>query len=90
MTVAKLAKLEPSLGVSGPQLVPYRRVWLECSVRSCSPPLVRYPTDCMYSDTVPGMNNILSMIHNRRRRDTYIIGGLIGVCLFFLLRYIFW
>jgi len=38
-------------------------------------------------DTV---NNILSMIHNRRRRDTYIIGGLIGVCLFFLLRYVFW
>lgn len=30
------------------------------------------------------------MIHNRRRRDTYIIGGLIGICLFFLLRYMFW
>jgi len=41
-------------------------------------------------NTVPGINNILSMIHNRRRRDTYLIGGLIGICLFFLLRYIFW
>ncbi|KAF8506637.1 v-SNARE protein [Russula emetica] len=41
-------------------------------------------------NTVPGMNNILSMIHNRRRRDTYIIGGLIGVCLFILLHYMFW
>ncbi|KAH9982979.1 v-SNARE protein [Lactifluus volemus] len=40
--------------------------------------------------TVPGINNILSMIHKRRRRDAYIIGGLIGVCLFFLLRYMFW
>ncbi|KAF8481886.1 v-SNARE protein [Russula ochroleuca] len=41
-------------------------------------------------NTVPGINDILSMIHNRRRRDTYIIGGLIGICLFFLLRYMFW
>jgi Golgi SNAP receptor complex protein 1 len=41
------------------------------------------------SDTVPGINNILSMIHKRRRRDAYIIGGLIGICIFFLLRYMF-
>jgi hypothetical protein len=40
-------------------------------------------------DTVPGINNILSMIHKRRRRDAYIIGGLIGICIFFLLRYMF-
>ncbi|KAI0275131.1 V-snare-domain-containing protein [Gloeopeniophorella convolvens] len=40
-------------------------------------------------NTVPGINNILSMIHKRRRRDAYIIGGLIGICLFFLLRYLF-
>jgi len=41
-------------------------------------------------NTVPGINGVLSMIHNRRRRDTYLIGGLIGICLFFLLRYMFW
>ena len=41
------------------------------------------------SDTVPGINNILSMIHKRRRRDAYIVGGLIGICIFFLLRYMF-
>jgi len=41
-------------------------------------------------NTVPGISGILTMIHNRRRRDTYIIGGLMGVCLFFLLRYMFW
>jgi len=41
-------------------------------------------------NTVPGINNILSMIHKRRRRDAYIIGFLIGICLFFLLRYMFW
>jgi Golgi SNAP receptor complex protein 1 len=40
-------------------------------------------------NTVPGINNILSMIHKRRRRDAYIIGGLIGICIFFLLRYMF-
>jgi len=40
-------------------------------------------------NTVPGINNILSMIHKRRRRDSFIIGILIGICLFFLLRYIF-
>ncbi|KAI0308269.1 v-SNARE protein [Multifurca ochricompacta] len=40
-------------------------------------------------NTIPGINNVLSMIHKRRRRDTYIIGGLIGICLFFLVRYMF-
>jgi len=40
-------------------------------------------------NTVPGINNILSMIHKRRRRDSFIIGILIGICVFFLLRYIF-
>jgi hypothetical protein len=92
MTVAKLARLAPSLGVNVRHLAPYRRVWLGCSVRIFL--LVLWhgaqQTDCMRSDTVPGINDILSMIHNRRKRDTYIIGGLIGLCLFFLLRYIFW
>ena len=91
MTEGKLVKLEPSFRVNGPQLAPYRRAWWECSVCSFSPPWHGTQlTDCMYSDTVPGINNILSMIHNRRRRDTYIIAGLIGVCLFLLLRYMFW
>lgn len=40
-------------------------------------------------NTIPGINNILSMIHKRRRRDSFIIGGLIGVCIFFLLTYLF-
>jgi len=40
-------------------------------------------------NTMPGINKVLSMIHSRRRRDTYIIGSLIGVCLFFLLSYTF-
>ncbi|KAI0319428.1 v-SNARE protein [Amylostereum chailletii] len=40
-------------------------------------------------NTVPGINNILSMIHKRRRRDSYIVGGLIGVCFFIILTYLF-
>jgi len=40
-------------------------------------------------NTMPGVNKVLSMIHSRRRRDTYIIGSLIGLCLFFLLNYVF-
>jgi len=38
--------------------------------------------------TMPGINNLLGMIKSRRRRDTIIIGCLIGVCLVFLLSYI--
>ncbi|THH21206.1 hypothetical protein EW146_g295 [Bondarzewia mesenterica] len=37
--------------------------------------------------TIPGINNLLSMIHKRRRRDSFIVGGLIGVCIFLLLTY---
>jgi len=40
-------------------------------------------------NTVPGINKVLSMIHSRRRRDTYIMGGLIAVCLFIILNYMF-
>ena len=41
------------------------------------------------SDTVPGINNIISMIHKRRRRDAYIIGGLIAICIYFIWCYMF-
>ncbi|KAI0059501.1 v-SNARE protein [Artomyces pyxidatus] len=40
-------------------------------------------------NTVPGINNILSMISKRRRRDSFLIGGLIGVCIFIILMYLF-
>ncbi|KAI0046612.1 v-SNARE protein [Auriscalpium vulgare] len=40
-------------------------------------------------NTVPGINSVLSMIHKRRRRDSYLIGGLIGVGIFVLLMYVF-
>jgi len=38
--------------------------------------------------TIPGINNLLGMIKTRRRRDAYILGVLIGVCLFSLFGYI--
>jgi len=37
---------------------------------------------------MPGINNLLGMIKSRRRRDTIIVGLLIGVCLVLLLGYI--
>jgi len=40
-------------------------------------------------NTVPGINNVLSMIGKRRRRDSLIIGGLIGSCAFLILIYLF-
>lgn len=40
------------------------------------------------ADTIPGINNLLGMIKTRRRRDAYILGVLIGVCLFSLFSYI--
>lgn len=88
MIVVKLARPALSLGVNAPHWVPYRRVWPGCSV--CILVLWHGAQLTMSSDTVPGINGVLSMIHNRRRRDTYLIGGLIGICLFFLLRYLFW
>jgi len=39
-------------------------------------------------NTIPGINNLLGMIKTRRRRDAYILGVLIGVCLFSLFGYI--
>lgn len=38
--------------------------------------------------TMPGINNLLGMIKSRRRRDSIIVGCLIGVCLVLLLSYI--
>jgi Golgi SNAP receptor complex protein 1 len=43
------------------------------------------PTD--FVDTMPGINNLLSMIKSRRRRDSIIVGCLIGLCIIFLLSY---
>ncbi|KIM88839.1 hypothetical protein PILCRDRAFT_813824 [Piloderma croceum F 1598] len=37
--------------------------------------------------TIPGINNLLGMIKSRRRRDAYILGVLIGVCLLSLFSY---
>ncbi|KAF9650530.1 V-snare-domain-containing protein [Thelephora ganbajun] len=38
--------------------------------------------------TMPGINNLLGMIKSRRRRDSIIVGCLIGVCFVLLLSYI--
>jgi len=38
-------------------------------------------------NTMPGINNLLSMIKSRRRRDSIIVGCLIGLCIIFLLSY---
>ncbi|KAI0931503.1 hypothetical protein AcW2_000379 [Taiwanofungus camphoratus] len=39
--------------------------------------------------TLPGVNNLLSMIKSRRRRDSIIVGCVIGLCIVLLLMYIF-
>ncbi|KAI0334421.1 V-snare-domain-containing protein [Cubamyces sp. BRFM 1775] len=39
--------------------------------------------------SMPGINNLLSMIKTRRRRDAVIIGCLIGVCMVLLFMYMF-
>ena len=38
--------------------------------------------------TMPGIKNLLGMIKSRRRRDSIIVGCLIGVCVVLLLSYI--
>jgi len=40
-------------------------------------------------NTMPGINNVLSMIKSRRRRDSIIVGVVIGICLISLLSYMF-
>jgi len=37
--------------------------------------------------SMPGINNLLGMIKTRRRRDSIIIGCVIGLCVIFLLNY---
>ncbi|KAI6012407.1 V-snare-domain-containing protein [Pisolithus orientalis] len=39
-------------------------------------------------ETMPGINNLLSMIKSRRRRDSVVLGTVIAVCLILLLSYI--
>ncbi|KIY73578.1 V-snare-domain-containing protein [Cylindrobasidium torrendii FP15055 ss-10] len=38
--------------------------------------------------SMPAINNVVGMIKSRRRRDQLIIGGLIGLCMFVLLWYL--
>lgn len=38
---------------------------------------------------MPGINSLISMISSRRRRDTYILGGVVGLCVLALLGYTF-
>ncbi|KAI6047874.1 V-snare-domain-containing protein [Pisolithus marmoratus] len=38
-------------------------------------------------ETIPGINNLLSMIKSRRRRDSIILGTIIAVCMVLLLSY---
>lgn len=38
-------------------------------------------------NTIPGINNVLSMIKSRRRRDSIILGSLIGFCTVIILTY---
>ena len=41
------------------------------------------------TDAIPGINNLLNMIKTRRRRDSIIIGCIIGLCTVLLLSYMF-
>jgi len=38
--------------------------------------------------TMPGINNLVSMIKSRRRRDSIIMGLVIGVCIIIILSYV--
>ncbi|KAI0081090.1 V-snare-domain-containing protein [Panus rudis PR-1116 ss-1] len=40
-------------------------------------------------NTMPGINNLVAMIKSRRRRDSIIIGVIVGLCLVLLLTYMF-
>lgn len=40
-------------------------------------------------DTMPGINNLVAMIKSRRRRDSIIIGVIIGLGFVLLLTYMF-
>lgn len=43
----------------------------------------------LITGSIPGINNLLSMIKTRRRRDSIIIGCIIGLCIVLLLSYVF-
>ena len=50
--------------------------------------LPRLPsTDGYFAATMPGINNLVSMIKTRRRRDSVIMGLVIGVCIIIILSY---
>lgn len=38
---------------------------------------------------MPGINSLISMISSRRRRDTYILGGVVAFCTLLILGYMF-
>ncbi|TXT12851.1 hypothetical protein VHUM_01252 [Vanrija humicola] len=38
---------------------------------------------------IPGINSLISMIRTRRRRDTFILGGVVAFCVLLLLGYLF-
>lgn len=38
---------------------------------------------------MPGINSLISMIHSRRRRDSIIMGCVVGICLILILGYMF-
>ncbi|KAK0208920.1 hypothetical protein DFS33DRAFT_1372137 [Desarmillaria ectypa] len=39
-------------------------------------------------NTMPGINNVVSMIKSRRRRDSIILGVIIGICIILVLSYL--
>ncbi|KAJ4485745.1 V-snare-domain-containing protein [Lentinula aciculospora] len=39
-------------------------------------------------NTMPGINNLVSMIKSRRRRDSVILGVVIGICIILILTYL--
>jgi Golgi SNAP receptor complex protein 1 len=38
---------------------------------------------------MPGINTLITMIHSRRRRDSIIMGVVVGACVLLILGYMF-
>ena len=38
---------------------------------------------------MPGINSLITMIHSRRRRDSVIMGVVVGICVILILGYLF-
>jgi Golgi SNAP receptor complex protein 1 len=38
---------------------------------------------------MPGINSLITMIRSRRRRDSIIVGCVVGICVLLLLGYVF-